>query len=406
MANNLENQRIQAKSFWGSITDTNVSTPCQIDEETRKLLSLAESKLEHATITSAHGTEHNGLAYAMFMYVAADNLVNSQHNHNISQMLIKTSVMVAMEECGCYKGNWSYGSRMLFDLRKTGIKVERPVVAAFLAQEGTWDTNRSKGDLLDGNIIAVGIYCARLKTLCYTLDNIQTHCGGTEEVLEQIDVAEKMQSLQEIFGFYLRTFAVPYLVAKGSTNANAQIDAFLDYLEKHSDFYMAPCSTKYHLNRDGGLAEHEFHVLMKTLWLTLPATTQQLGACILAALGHDLCKCNVYKKEYKTTKTYLTAGEEAPADAYVKEDRGGRFYWADDFFYRFNDAMPFGHGRKSAYILMSFFPEIGEEVFAAVDGHMGDPTVNANWLQQLAENPLIMNLHIADILATYIDEHQ
>ena len=230
--------------------------------------------------------------------------------------------------------------------------------------------------------------------------------GGTEEALEKIEVQQELKTPEEIIGYYLETFAVPYLESVGAVDAAKQIAAFQKYLAQQSDFYTAPCSTKYHLNRDGGLVEHTLNVLMQMLWLTLPATKQQLGACVLAAIGHDLCKVGVYKKQYKSKKIYIAEGDDIPEAAFVKEDAGGRFYWGDDWYYEFKDAMPFGHGRKSAYILMGFFPEIGADVFSAVDGHMGDASVNAYFMQQFAETPMALNLHIADVLATYIDEHK
>ena len=143
---------------------------------------------------------------------------------------------------------------------------------------------------------------------------------------------------------------------------------------------------------------------MQTLWLTLPATKNQIGACVLAAIGHDLCKIGCYNKQTKNKKIYLSAEEVPPAGVQVKQDKGGNFYWAEDFYYEFKDSMPFGHGRKSAYILKSFFPKIGEDVFGAVDAHMGDASVNSMFMLQMAETPLAMNLHIADVLATYLDE--
>lgn len=405
MDNKIKTEIAQAKSFWDATMETSDAAPSILDDATRSLLLFALPKLENAKIRSVK-QDHSAILYAMHLYVLADELINCEHNAVISNQIIKAAVMIALEEC-CYSdSNWSYGSKLLYELRKNGIRLERNVIAAFLAQEGTWDTNRSKGELLDGNAVAVAVYCSRLKTLCHTMDGVKATFGGTEEELHKIEVTQQLFTKQDVINYYLNEFAVPYLEMVGSANAKQQIEAFQNYLATMSDFYTAPCSTKYHLSVEEGLAEHTINVLMQMLWQALPATKQQLGACVLAAVGHDVCKNNVYKKQFKSKKTYLAEGEEAPAGAYVKHDQGGRFYWADDYFYEFKDAMPFGHGRKSAYILMSFFPEIGESVFSAVDGHMADAVSNPNWMMLYAENPMALSLHVADILATYLDEHK
>lgn len=401
----IADENISAKTYWSAITQSDEQTPNSADATTKALLDFASPLLEKATIKSVDDVEHSALFYAMYLYIKADSLVNTQSTLTITNMLAQSAILVALQECCFRDAFWSYGSRVLFEIKKLGIKLNRTVISAFLAQDGTWSTNRSKGDLLSGNIIAVGIYCARLQVLCQDFLGVHASMGGTEEALEKIEVQQELKSPQEIIGYYLENFAIPYLESVGAENATNQMAVFRKYLDQQSDFYIAPCSTKYHLNRDGGLAEHTIHVLMQMLWLTLPATRQQLGACVLTAIGHDLCKINVYKKQYKSKKIYIAEGEEVPTAAYVKEDAGGRFYWGDDWYYEFKDAMPFGHGRKSAYILMGFFPEIGADVFSAVDGHMGDDVVNKNFMYQFAENPMALNVHIADILATYIDEH-
>lgn len=410
MAKNLEADNSIAKTYWASImdsaeaTDKHPATPSTVDATTRSIYNFVHPLLEKTTVQDTSGTEHSALKYAMYLYVEADKLVNNQDNPALSNALASCALMVAAEDACGNGSSWSYGSRLLFDMKKAGIKLSRVLVSAFLAQEGSWE-NRSKGDLLDGNITAVGIYCARLKVLCHSLAGTSTSCGGSEEALEKIEVNQALETPNEIIGFYLKAFAVPYLESVGAVDALKEVTAFEQYLMQ-TDFYSAPCSTKYHLCVDGGLVVHTIHVLMQMLWQTLPATRQQLGACVLAAIGHDLCKVGVYRKQYKSKKTYLTDGEEAPAGAYIKEDQGGRFYWKDDFYFEFKDAMPFGHGRKSAYMLLGFFPEIGEEVYSAVDAHMADPVSNPGFMQQFTENPLALNLHIADVLATYLDEHE
>lgn len=396
-------------SFWRSLLpsdEPNAPASC-LDQTSISILQFAEKHLDEGTVLDVHGEEHNSSYYAMCLFVTADSLVNEKKEDGSTDMaltnqIIQCSLLVALEESyyANLKPHGSYGSRLLFDMRRAGIKLSRPLIAAFLAQEGTWDSNRSKGDLMDGNTVAVAIYCSRLTTLCRSLLGLSNSLSGNEEALKTIEVNAKLETTEDVIRYYLENFAVSYLEAAGSKNAKDEIETFLAYLKK-TDFYSAPCSTKYHLSRVGGLSEHSINVMMQLLWLTLPATKQQLGGCVLAGLGHDLCKIGIYKANAKNKKIYITEGMEIPPAAFIKKDNGGKFYWGQDVYYEFKDSMPFGHGRKSAYLLQGFFPEISYELYAAVDGHMGEPEM----MQIYSENVLALNLHIADMLATNLVEH-
>ena len=71
----------------------------------------------------------------------------------------------------------------------------------------------------------------------------------------------------------------------------------LDYAEKNLGYKEAPCSTKYHLSRKGGLFEHSVSVAMTMVKikraLTSSITDEQ---CIIVALLHDLGKCGIEGK--------------------------------------------------------------------------------------------------------------
>lgn len=399
-----KNENAQAKSFMGAILATDDAHPTYMDADTRSIWGFAEYMLEKGTVKDAAGAEHSALLYAMWLYSTAETLVNQDNVPAIGNKLLQVATLVALEE-GYYSttATMSYGSKLLFDAKKAGIKLGRNQIAAFLAQEGTWASNRSKSDLMNGNLIAVGIYCARLKVLCQVLPQKTPKREGTAGMLEKIEEKTDGKNPEELLTFYLNEFALPYLESAGSANGKEEIQQFLNYL-RSSDFYRAPCSTRFHLCEEGGLAQHTINVLMQMLWLTLPATKQQLGACVLAAIGHDLCKVGVYARQEKNRKIYLKEGQEAPAGAYVKSDSDGNFYWGKVLAYEFHDTMPFGHGRKSAYMLQSFFPEIGEDVYAAVDGHMGDTETVPALMELYSGNPMALHLHIADMLATHITE--
>lgn len=391
----IKQEHIEATAFWNSIA--------QGDKEVSAVLAFAESRWASATIEAADGSKHAASTYAEHIYINADAIVNDnpEADPSLSPQLQICAILVALQET-CSSDSWSYGARLLFDLKKSGVNLKRKTIAALLAQEGSWESNRNKTDLMTGNFVATGIYCGRLKALCQSLIGKPVTQGGDKDgLITAIEENEKLTTHAEVLRKYLTDYGIPYLDSVGTTNAQARIDAFLEWLGK-TDFYEAPSS---HLSVEGGLSAHTINVLLQLIWQSLPANKQQIGACVLSAIGHDLCEVGVAKKEYKSKKVYLGETEPAPTESCVMEDQGGRFYWANAIGYTYEDRMPFGHGRKSAYMLMGFFPEIDETVFCAVDGHTGSPETNPNYLKQLSECPLALNLHLADTVASCLLEY-
>ena len=84
------------------------------------------------------------------------------------------------------------------------------------------------------------------------------------------------------------------------------IEEVINYLEK-SGFYTAPASTKHHLSFEGGLMEHSINVydmvmaLRGPIVVMKPEMEEKLPeeSIIIAALLHDVCKANIYKKTKK-----------------------------------------------------------------------------------------------------------
>ena len=380
------------EAFWSSMTEG-------LDPETSKLVKFALPKLAEQTVVSVGRERKPADEYATILFMAADAMYNQQpeHSNGVMAEIAVVAMMVALEE-SCYQESlMSYGAELLRDIKKAGIYLPRSVVAAFLAQEGTFASNRSKGDLMNGSIAAVAVYAARLQTLCLNLDGLPTTFTA-DNPLNAVMPPEK--DTKEVFAYYLNEYAVPYLTLCGSEKAAAEVKAFLSYLDK-TDFYQAPCSTKYHLSCDGGLAQHTLHVLMELVRLILPATREQIGSCVMAAICHDLCKIGVYQRRVRAKKVY---SQQTPEGVSLKKDSNGTFYWAEETFYEYSDSMPFGHGRKSAYMAMGFFPEMGDEVYAAIEAHMGiesDKTMG-----MYASNKIALYLHIADMAATNLIERK
>lgn len=162
----------------------------------------------------------------------------------------------------------------------------------------------------------------------------------------------------------------------------------LEWLET-TDFYTAPCSTKYHLAREGGLLEHSLHV-QKLLDLKVPDELRESAA--ICSLSHDFCKIGFYIQEMRN----------------VKEDN----VWAQKPFYIVKDSFPYGHGEKSA-LLVNRFIKLKTSEFMAIRWHMGgftpgiqDYSLAMAMGEAFRKYPLAVLLHMADMEASYILEKE
>ena len=174
-------------------------------------------------------------------------------------------------------------------------------------------------------------------------------------------------------------------------------DKLLDWLE-NSDFFTAPASTKYHLAKPGGLVAHSVNVYKRLLKLwedqlfsddvpyLTPSEQESIAIC---GLLHDICKANYYTVEMRNRKNEQGVWEQQP-------------------FYTVKDQFPFGHGEKSVYIISTFM-RLSRYELMAIRWHMGgfDDTVRAgsySMSDAFKECPLAVLTHVADMMATYLDE--
>ena len=171
-------------------------------------------------------------------------------------------------------------------------------------------------------------------------------------------------------------------------------DKLLEYLESpSSDFFTAPASAKFHLSREGGLAEHSINVYEALKgYLDSPRAKEAYGfsysdeSIAIVSLLHDLCKINVYKKGFRN----------------VKDERGA---WQRIDTFEYDDKLPYGHGEKSVYIITGYMKLTREEAFA-IRYHMGySSTEDARNVSAAFEMfPLAFALSTADSEATYYVE--
>ena len=171
-------------------------------------------------------------------------------------------------------------------------------------------------------------------------------------------------------------------------------DKLLNYLiSEQSDFFTAPCSTRFHGSYAGGLVQHSINVYncLKD-YLSRQRTKDVYGmeytneSIALTALLHDVCKMNFYSVDYRNAKNEQGVWEKVP-------------------YYTINDQLPYGHGEKSVYIVSGFMRLTREEAFA-IRYHMGFSGIEArNSIGKAFEMfPLAFALSVADMEATYFLE--
>ena len=164
-------------------------------------------------------------------------------------------------------------------------------------------------------------------------------------------------------------------------------EKLLDWLDKKTDFFTAPASTRFHGACEGGLCMHSlnvYHALHDTFF-TEGDSEESFAIC---ALLHDLCKIGCY-----------TPG--------VRNVKGADGKWTQVPTYNFNDPMPYGHGEKSVYVVNGFLRLTREEAFA-IRYHMGfsgneDSRQVGSAFQMY---PLAFCLSVADMEATYFLENE
>ena len=126
-------------------------------------------------------------------------------------------------------------------------------------------------------------------------------------------------------------------------------------------FFTAPASTVYHLNEEGGLLQHSLNVYDEAVMLReqqikmRPNVADRIpeDSVTIAALLHDVCKAEIYKKAIKSRKTASGGWEKYEG------------YEVD------NSAFPCGHGEKSVIQLLRWGLDMTDDEILAIRWHMG-----------------------------------
>lgn len=162
-----------------------------------------------------------------------------------------------------------------------------------------------------------------------------------------------------------------------------EYEAFWKWLQS-TDFFDAPASTRFHGTNAGDLARHSINVekRLDVLCCQTGSESYQVDSTVITAFSHDLCKIGCYH------------GDAASG-------------------YTFHDDFPAGHGEKSVMLALENGLKLTRAEMLAIRWHMGGfrdkpKDVKNAWIQDRAacDMSLATNLHIADMLATYIDEDE
>jgi len=176
-------------------------------------------------------------------------------------------------------------------------------------------------------------------------------------------------------------------------DTDRDVARLVNHLEYETDFFEAPASTKHHLARVGGLAEHSLSVYQTMVKLN---DTFELGIpshhIAITGLLHDLCKTNYYI-EWQTQEVTSFGG--------VNYSIG----------WKVNDQLPLGHGEKSLYLVSKYLTLSNAEA-AAIRWHMGcwtpgvttDRGLSQSFNAAAKEYPLVTLLITADCLSSRLLE--
>lgn len=163
----------------------------------------------------------------------------------------------------------------------------------------------------------------------------------------------------------------------------AEYSRFLEWATK-TDLFRAPASSRFHSVFVGGLVDHSlglYEWLRQLALLTgadLPARDM-----VLATLFHDLCKVDVYRKEFRNRKI------------------NGRWQEVEEWVFKEN--YPMGHGEKSLDIVSQVLHiDLSPAARLAIRHHMGPYELTGiplrTYQDAVSNYPLVFLVHTADML--------
>ena len=181
-----------------------------------------------------------------------------------------------------------------------------------------------------------------------------------------------------------------------STGRNERdLDGLIQELDK-GGFFTAPCSTQYHLCKEGGLLEHSLNVEKIAIGLATHLGYEPIGSVSLAALLHDIGKMGQFNKA-NYVPNYIKDGKPTKAEPLQK--------------YKISDNKPFETNKELLYVphevrsiqIVSKYLDLTEEENFAILMHnalYGDLKYTYNG----KETALSMIVHFSDLWCSRIVE--
>ena len=170
------------------------------------------------------------------------------------------------------------------------------------------------------------------------------------------------------------------------TKRKKEFDAFINMLEKDSSWLISPASTKYHLNKEGGLLEHSVGVtetLLKIRETLAPQISEE--SCVIVGLLHDVGKIGMPGKP-----------------RYQKNDNKWEIE-KRSMTYKINpDEVYMGLAARSIYLISKYVP-LSDSEAQAILYHDGQ-YVEGNKEVAHHEMPLTLLAHFADLWTATVYE--
>jgi len=162
-----------------------------------------------------------------------------------------------------------------------------------------------------------------------------------------------------------------------------QVNEFLNLLEDKTNWLIAPASTKYHLDRDGGLIDHSVGVtytLLKLKNILDPEISDE--SCVIVGLFHDVGKVGMPGKPY-----------------YIKLKTPAK----DGRKYIINKKLPAMAVATRSLMLISKYIRLSDDEAQAIAYHDGQYIPEGKNVAH-KESKLLLLLHYADYWTSHILE--
>ena len=180
------------------------------------------------------------------------------------------------------------------------------------------------------------------------------------------------------------------------TNRGQQADKLISVLEE-GGFFTAPCSTQYHLCKEGGLLDHSLNVASIAMNIGLTLKCESSHSIVIAALLHDVGKMGQFNKP-NYVPNFVKDGRVTKADPVQK--------------YKISDTKPFETNKELLYVdheirsiqIVSQYLDLTEEESFAILYHNGMYS-NLKYALNGKETPLQMIIHFADLWASRVVEN-